>query len=130
MTLDMTLAEKISEVPELYDKGNKSTASLLRDSGLLETSQPLKVEDLEDALQEHPDRADRWLERGRDQLLTGGWGIERRRGEYRVQSFSTGRHLMEKKKLHAVAEFVVRYVGFMRDVLLRYRRPTSRSRAG
>ena len=129
MTIDTTLAEKISEVPELYDKGNKSTASLLRDTGLLETSQSLKVEEVEDALRGHPERADRWLERGRDQLLTGGWGIERRRGEYRVQSFSTGRHLLEKKKLHAVAEFVVRYVGFMRDVLLRYRRPASRPRA-
>ena len=128
---DMTLAEKISQVPELYDKEDRSTASLLRDTGFLETSQPLKVEEVEDALRGHPQLVDRWLERGRDQLLTGGWGIERGRGEYHVQSFSTGRHLVEKKKLHAVAEFVVRYVGFVREVLLRYRRytPPSQPRA-
>jgi len=30
--------------------------------------------------------------------------------------------LLEKKKLHAVAEFVVRYVGFIRDVIGRNRR--------
>jgi hypothetical protein len=54
--------------------------------------------------------------------LTGGWWIECDHGQYRVQSFSSGRHLMERKKLHAVAEFVVRYVGFIREVVQRYRR--------
>jgi hypothetical protein len=118
----MTLAEKISEVPELYDKSDESTACLLRDIGFLDAPQPLKVEEVEDALNRHPALADRWLERGRDQRLTGGWGIECDHGQYRVQSFSSGRHLMERKKLHAVAQFVVRYVGFIRDVVNRYRR--------
>jgi hypothetical protein len=123
MTHVETLAEKISEVPDLYDKENKSTACLLRDIGFLDAPQPLKVEEVEDALNRHPGLADRWLERGRDQRLTGGWGIECDHGQYRVQSFSSGRHLLEPKKLHAVAEFVVRYVGFIRDVVKRYRRP-------
>jgi hypothetical protein len=118
----MTLAEKISEVPELYDKSDESTACLLRDIGFLDTPQPLKVQEVEDALNRHPALADRWLERGRDQRLTGGWGIECDHGQYRVQSFSSGRHLMERKKLHAVAEFIVRYVGFIREVVNRYRR--------
>jgi hypothetical protein len=83
----------------------------------------LKVEEVEDALRRHPSLADRWLERGQDQRLAGGWGIECDHGQYRVQSYASGRHLLEKRKLHAVAEFVVRYVGFIRDVLDRYRRP-------
>lgn len=119
----MSLAEKISEVPELYDRNNKSTACLLKDLGFLNSPEPLKVEEVEDALQRHPSLADRWLERGQDQRLAGGWGIECDHGQYRVQSYASGRHLLEKRKLHAVAEFVVRYVGFIRDVLDRYRRP-------
>jgi len=118
--VDETLAEKVSEVPDLYDKENKSTACLLRDIGFLDAPQPLKVEAVEDALKHHPRLADRWLERGRDQRLTGGWGIECDHGQYRVQSFSSGRHLIERAKLHAVAEFVVRYVGFIREVVNRY----------
>ena len=123
----MTLAEKVSEVPELYDKTNKSTACLLKDLGAL--NEPLKVEEVEDALQHHPSLADRWLERGQDQRLAGGWGIECEHGQYRVQSYASGRHLLEKKKLHAVAEFVVRYVGFIRDVLDR-NRPAQRDVTG
>lgn len=122
MPRDASLAEKISEVPELYDKGNKSTACLLQDIGFLASSEPLKVEEVEDALRNHPFLADRWLERGQDQRLIGGWGIECDHGQYRVQSYASGRHLLEKKKLHAVAEFVVRYAGFIRDVLQRYQR--------
>jgi len=123
MVFPMTLAEKIAEVPELYDKKDESTACLLRDIGFLDRPQALKVEEIEEALGHHPGWADKWLERGHDQRLSGGWGIECDHGQYRVQHYSTGRHLLEKKKLHAVAEFVVRYVGFIRDVRNRYRRP-------
>lgn len=123
MPVDPNLAEKISEMPELYDRNNKSTACLLKDLGVLNSPEPLKVNEVEDALRHHPDWADKWLERGHDQLLAGGWGIECDHGRYRVQSFSSGRHLVEKQKLHAVAEFVVRYVEFIRDVLARYQRP-------
>jgi hypothetical protein len=119
----MTLAERISEVPVLYDKENESTAHLLKDTGFLDRPQSLKVQEVEDALRHHPDWADRWLERGRDQRLAGGWGIECDHGRYRVQNFSNRRYLMEQKKLHAVAEFIVRYVGFIRDVLDRNPRP-------
>lgn len=112
----MSLAEKIVEVPELYDRKDESTACLLRDAGFLDSSQTLKVEEVEDALDHHPAWADKWLERGQDQRLSGGWGIECDHGRYRVQQYSTGRHLVEEKKLHAVAEFIVRYVGFIRDV--------------
>jgi hypothetical protein len=79
------------------------------------------VESVEDALRRDPGLADRWLERGHDQRLTGGWGIECDHGQYRVQSYSSGRHLVEKKKIHAVAEFIVRYVAFIGDVLSRHR---------
>jgi hypothetical protein len=117
----MTLAETISAVPELYERGDESTARLLLRSGYLDSPQALTVEDVEEALRHNPDLADRWLKRGHDQRLAGGWGIECDHGQYKVQSFAGGRGLVEKKKLHAVAEFIVRYVGFMGDVLSRYR---------
>lgn len=123
MVSEACLAEKVSEVPELYDKGNKSTACLLRDIGFLNSPELLKVEEVEDALRHHPALADRWLERGQDQRLSGGWGIECDHGQYRVQSYASGRYLLEKKKLHAVAEFIVRYADYIRAVRNRYRRP-------
>ncbi|HKU65998.1 MAG TPA: hypothetical protein VJQ06_13160 [Rhizomicrobium sp.] len=98
-----------------------STACLLRQAGFLDTSQVLDVAAVEQALRHHPGLADRWLERGHDQRLVGGWGIECDHGQYRVQSFASDHHLLERKKLHAVAEFVVRYVGFIREVLTRHR---------
>src|SRR5271168_3513876 len=106
----MTLAERISEVPELYERSDESTARLLLRSGYLDEPQALTVEDVELALARHPELADRWLERGHDQGLAGGWGIECDHGQYRVQSYAGGRQLLERKKLHAVAEFTVRYV--------------------
>jgi hypothetical protein len=117
----MTLAERISEVPELYKEGNESTARLLLRTGYLDSPQDLTVEDVEEALRRDPDLADRWLERGRDQRLSGGWGIECDHGQYRVQSYASGRHMLERKKLHAVAHFIVRYVAFIGDVLSRHR---------
>jgi hypothetical protein len=85
----MTLAERISEVPELYEEGNESTARLLSKSGYLDAPQALTVEDVEQALEQHPELADRWLERGHDQRLSGGWGIECDHGQYKVQSMPT-----------------------------------------
>ena len=117
----MTLAESISEVPELYEEGNESTARLLSKSGYLDAPQALTVEDVEQALSRRPELADRWLERGNDQRLAGGWGIECDHGQYRVQSYDGGTYLLEHKKLHAVAEFIVRYVAFIGDVLSRHR---------
>jgi len=117
----MTLAERISEVPELYESGNESTARLLSKSGYLDAPQALTVESVENALSCHPELADRWLERGNDQRFAGGWGIKCDHGQYTVQSFGDGRHLLESKKLHAVAEFIVRYVAFIGDVLSRHR---------
>ena len=121
MTLHMSLAEKISEMPELYERSDESTARLLLRSGYLDAPQALTVEDVELALGRHPELADRWLKRGHDQRLVGGWGIECDHGQYKVQSFSGGRALVDKKKLHAVAEFIVRYVRFIGDVLSRHR---------
>ena len=119
----MSLAEKISEVPERFEAEDKSTACLLKEAGFLDQPQPLKVEEVEEVLAKHPGLADRWLQRGLDQNLSGGWGIQRDHDQYRVQSFSSGRHLLERKKPHAVAEFIVRYVGFIREVFNRNRGP-------
>ncbi len=117
----MTLAERISEVPELYEQGDESTARLLLQSGYLDQPQALTVADVEEALRKDPELADRWLERGHDQQLVGGWGIDSDRGRYRVQSYASGRALVEPAKIHAVAEFVVRYVAFIGDVVSRNR---------
>ena len=118
----MSLAQRVSEVPDAYEHGNLSTVKLLRDTGYLEKPQSLTVGDVEDALAEDPTLAELWLERGRDQRLAGGWGIECGHGHYRVQSYSSGQYLVERDRLHACAEFIVRYVGFIHDVVKRHTR--------
>src|ERR1700761_1743166 len=121
MTLHATLAAKISELPELYERGDESTARLLLGSGYLDSPQDLTVENVEEELNGHPELADRWLERGHDQRLAGGWGIECDHGQYKVQSYAGGSALIDRKKQHAVAEFIVRYVRFVGDMLSRHR---------
>ena len=92
----------------------------LERGGYLDHPQDLKVEDVEQALAGEPDLTARWLDRGHDQRLAGGWGIECENGTYRIQSFSGGGALEESDPLHATAEFVVRYVGFIGEVMRRY----------
>jgi hypothetical protein len=118
----MSLAQRVSEVPDAYEHGNLSTARLLADAGYLETPQSLTVGDVEAALEEDPNLAELWLERGRDQRLAGGWGIEQTLDHYRVQNYSSGQYLVEQDRLHACAEFIVRYVGFIHAVVRRYAR--------
>lgn len=127
----MRLAEKISEVPELYERREASTATLLKETGFLEAPDRLTVEDVEQVLSKKPKLAERWLERGHDQQIVGGWGIERDHGQYRVQNFGNGMHMRDANRPHAVAEFVVRYVRFIGEVLRRTdSRPSQAYRAG
>jgi hypothetical protein len=122
----MNLAQRISEVPDIYQHSNRSTAALLKETGYLEAPQALTVGDVEQALEQDPNLAELWLERGRDQRLAGGWGIECAHGQYRIQSYASGRHLLEKDRLHACAEFIVRYVGFIGEVVRRHQRARTR----
>ena len=120
----MSLAQRVSEVPDAYEHSNLSTMRLLTESGYMDTPQTLTVGDVEEALVEDPNLAELWLERGRDQRLAGGWGIEHDRGHYRVQNYGSGQYLVEQDRLHACAEFIVRYVGFIHEVVTRHtRRP-------
>lgn len=118
----MSLAQRVSEVPDAYEHGNLSTIQLLTEAGYLEKPHSLTVGDVEDALEDDPNLAEMWLERGRDQRLAGGWGIEHDRDHYRVQNYSSGQCLVERDRLHACAEFIVRYVGFIHDVVTRHPR--------
>lgn len=114
------LAQKISHLPERFAAGDCSTAELLEESGYLDAPEALKVSDVEEALRQEPELADHWLERGHDQRLAGGWGIECDGERYRVQCFGGGPALVETNRLHATAEFIVRYVGTIADVVRRY----------
>ena len=115
-----SLAKKVSEVPDAYEHSERSTAILLKETGYLEQPQTLTVADVQNALAEDPDLAELWFERGHDQRLSGGWGIDCEGDCYRVQSFSTGQHLIEQDRLHACAQFIVRYVGFIAEVVRRH----------
>ena len=117
--MSLSLAEKISEVPKLYAEGNKSTAGLLREFGFPESRTSITVEEVETVLKKRPRLADLWLARCRDQLLAGGWGIEREHDHWRIQNFSDHRHLEVKDRIRACAEFVVRYVNFIGEVQAR-----------
>jgi hypothetical protein len=115
----MSLAQRVSEIPDAYEHGNLSTSQLLAQTGYLERPQQLTVTEVQVALEDDPKLAELWLERGRDQRLAGGWGIELEDDHYRVQSYSSGQYLLERNRLHACAEFIVRYVGFIRDSVKR-----------
>jgi hypothetical protein len=116
---DMSLAQRVSEVPDAYEHSNCSTKKLLEESGYLERPLSLTVGDVEDALAGDPNLTQLWLERGMDQRLAGGWGIEQARDGYRIQNYSTGQSIVERDRLHACAEFIVRYVGFIHKVVQR-----------
>jgi|SRR5215469_6277680 len=117
--MTLTLAEKVSEVPKLFEEGNKSTARLLRDVGFPDKRNDVTVDEIETILKQRPRLTDLWLRRCRDQLLAGGWGIEREKDHWRIQNFSDHRHLEVKDRIRACAEFVVRYVAFIGDMQAR-----------
>jgi hypothetical protein len=120
--MSSNLAEKVSRVPELFEAQDASTATLLKQSGYLDAPQKLTVADVEEELAHQPELAGKWLKRGRDQRLVGGWGLERERGQYVLRDFSSRARIVENSRAHAIAEFVVRYVDFIAKVLARYRR--------
>jgi hypothetical protein len=113
----MSLAQRVSEIPDAYDHSNLSTMQLLAETGYLDRPQALTVSDVKAALEDDPDLAEMWLQRGRDQRLAGGWFIEHVNDQYRIQNYSTGQYLVEWDRLQACAEFIVRYVDFIRETI-------------
>jgi len=111
--MNLEITQRVVQIPEVYEGGTKSTATLLRETGALEETSGLEVEKVVEVLRRKPELLDLWLQRGKDQRLAGGWGIERENGEYRVQNFADGRHLFTPDPVRAVAEFLVRYLGFI-----------------
>jgi hypothetical protein len=77
------------------------------------------VEDLEEALAREPALTEAWLDRGHDQRLAGGWGIECDGEEYHVQSFNGGGELVVRNRVRATAEFAIRYLGVIAGVMRR-----------
>ena len=115
------LAEKVAHLPERFAESECSTARLLAETGYLDRPQDLKVEDLKQALEQEPGLTEGWLDRGHDQRLAGGWGIECDGDAYHVQSFGGGGELVEKDRVKATAEFAVRYVRVIAAVMRRER---------
>lgn len=114
------LAEKVAHLPERFAETDCSTARLLAETGYLDRPQDLKVEDLAEVLAEEPALADAWLDRGHDQRLAGGWGIEREGDTYHVQSFDGGGELVMENRVKATAEFALRYLEVIAAVIRRH----------
>jgi len=112
-------ARQVSEVPLAYENSDRSTACLLKEAGLPAGEERLSVDEVTHVLEEEPRLADLWLERGADQRVGGGWGIECSGAEYTIKNFGDGRSFAVQNRLRACAEFLVRYVGHIRDVLAR-----------
>ena len=85
------------------------------------TGQSVSVERVAQALKQEPRLAELWLERGHDQRFAGGWGLKQDGGHYCVHNFSDGTSLWFDDRWHSCAEFVVRYVKFIGEVLERAR---------
>jgi hypothetical protein len=107
------LAEQVTTIPDRFEVSDKSTARLLRDTGFLERRQDLSVEEVAEVLRKTPKLADKWLKRGSEQRLAGGWGIEHEAGTYRIQNFGDGSGETEQDRFRACATFIVRYVEFI-----------------
>jgi len=122
---------KIVALPEEYARRDRSTGCLLQDMGFPEARGLLKTEDVAQILKEEPRLAPLWIRRGKDQRYAGGWGIECLSGLSRVVSYGDGRAgAWEKDQSKAVAEFIVRYLGFIGDVQMRSaRRRAARAQA-
>ena len=55
-----------------------------------------------------------------DQRLAGGWCLECSGKDYLIQHYADGEHFVLHDKIRAGAEFLVRYLNVMSDVLKRY----------
>lgn len=114
------LAKRIAEVPELYEGSSKSTACILKDVGFPQTRHDVAVEEMMAALRDDPDLVDLWIERGTDQILSGGWGIEPEKEGFRIKHYGSGKTRVIQDRTQACAEFIVHYVGFIADVLAKW----------
>lgn len=116
-------AEEVAHLPERFQESDCSTARLLAETGYLERPQDLKAADLEEALAREPALMEAWLDRGHDQMLAGGWGIERDGDTYHVQSFDQesdgGGELVVENRVQATAAFAVRYLEVIAAVMPR-----------
>ena len=111
---------KIVALPEEYARRDRSTGCLLQDMGFPEARGLLKTEDVAQILKEEPRLAPLWIRRGKDQRYAGGWGLECLEGRTRVISYGDGRKgAWESDLCKALAEFIVRYLGFIGDVQMR-----------
>ena len=77
------------------------------------------VEDVEAVLRRRPRLAELWLKRRHDQVVAGGWSIDREDGHWRIQNLSTHQQVTVENRTRACAEFVVRYVAFIGEVQAR-----------
>ena len=114
------IAERIVHLPENYEHGNRSTATLIRDSGLLEKPEELQPETVEEILRDEPELTESWLKRWGDQRIAGGWVMDCEGKSYRLKNFASGRSVLITDKFHAIAEFIVRYVRRIQDVVVKY----------
>src|SRR5271154_6610940 len=102
--MDSEISERISEVPQLFHSGNKSTARLLQEMGFPEARAKLSVAAVEEHLRRIPGLAGLCLERATDQRMVGVWGIDCEEGVYRVQHYCDGQCLHLQDKVKACAE--------------------------
>lgn len=123
----LELAESVSRVPRLYAASEKSTACLLKEAGFLDRRDYLSIDDVETILQREPQLADLWFERATDQRPVGGWGLEIDPVGFRVQNYTNGDCIHHRDRIRACAEFVVRYVNFIGDVIAKCRKQTRTS---
>jgi hypothetical protein len=117
--MTMELAERVAHLPETFDHSEKSTAALLREAGFPQAEADLEVEEVQAVLEKEPDLARLWLQRGHDQRAARGWGIEHADRNYRLVRFADGRSVPLRDRLRACAEFAVRYVRTISDVMAR-----------
>lgn len=113
------LAQDITEVPLDFEARNRSTACLLKDAGFPDLRGAVTADEVRAVLRAEPELIDLWLERGDDQRLARGWGLQRHGSGYCLVDFATGDVQTFDDSLEVIAQFIVRYVGRIGDVMAR-----------
>jgi hypothetical protein len=115
------LTENICGVPELYEQGEESTASLMKKAGILDMPVPLQTREIREVLTERPELASGWFKRVKDQRLSDGWVMDCVGDQFLLRNVATGVSQTFSDRIEACAAFIAGYVSRIRDVQMKYR---------
>jgi hypothetical protein len=113
------LSVRIINIPKKFKTANASIHSLLKYSGYFETHDLVTAEAIREALLEHPDYVDDWIQYSEDKRCSSGWFFRQKGPGYEVGFFSSkdgySQSTMYSDRLEACAAFIKKEMEEIRD---------------